>query len=105
MQQEADPTSFLRSFLDIGVQLTQELDIGHVLMTIVERSMELTGARYGAALTLTTEGDIEDFLYRGMTPEQVQALPHVPRGEGLLGLVLSERATLSVADISKHSAS
>ncbi|MFP5298925.1 MAG: hypothetical protein ACLGHL_08070, partial [Actinomycetota bacterium] len=80
-----------RSFLDIALQLNQDLDVDKVPVTIVERSMELTGARYGAALTLTDSLEIERFLHRGLTPQEVSVLPHLPEGKGLLGAVLKHR--------------
>lgn len=105
MHRSRDLQDVLRSFLDIGVQLTQNLDIDQVLLTIVQRSMELTGARYGAALTLDAAGRPDKFLHRGMTAEQVAKLPHPPRGEGLLGFILSERATVRCDSIGDHPAS
>lgn len=95
----------LTSVLDIGVQLTHNLDIDQVLLTIVQRSMELTGARYGAALTLDPTGAPDKFLHRGMTPEQVAGLPHPPRGEGLLGFIISEAETVRCDSIEGHPAS
>jgi signal transduction histidine kinase len=102
---EHDATHLLRSFVDIGVQLAQSFDIENVLVTIVERSMELTGARYGAALTLGANGRVDAFLHRGLTPAEVAVLPHLPRGEGLLGLVLSRREPIRIESISEHPAS
>ena len=100
-----DATRLLRSFLEVSVALTHNPDMDRVLVGIVERSIELTGARYGAAVTLSPEGGIENFLHRGLSPEQVAALPHLPRGKGLLGLVLEERTLVSTDDIGSHPAS
>jgi signal transduction histidine kinase len=72
-----------------------------VLSVIVERSMELTGARYGAAMTVGPEG-IQEFLHRGLTEEQVAELPHYPLGLGLLGAVIEERRTIRCPDLSAH---
>ena len=105
MQLERERDDILRSFLEIGVHLTQNLDIEQVLLTIVERSMELTGARYGAAVTLAPGGSIDKFLHRGLTPEEVAALPHLPRGKGLLGHVLDEASAIRVDSIGAHPAS
>lgn len=95
----------LKSFLEVGVQLTQTLDIERVLTSIVERSMQLTEARYGAAVTLAEDGEISRFLHRGLTEEEVARLPHYPEGKGLLGLVLTDRTNVRVDAISEHSAS
>lgn len=95
----------LKSFLEVGVQLTQSLEIERVLTSIVERSMQLTEARYGAAVTLSEGGEIDRFLHRGLTEEEVARLPHYPEGKGLLGLVLTDRANVRVDAISEHPAS
>lgn len=97
-----DDRMLLRSFQEVGVQLTRDLDIQQVLLRIVEHSMLLTGARYGAAVTLTPRGEVKDFLHRGLTPEEVAMLPHYPEGKGLLGLVLRDRACFRIEDIASH---
>jgi signal transduction histidine kinase len=92
----------LQSLLDIGVRLTRESGLGRVLPAIVEESMRLTGARYGAVATLAEDGRIEEFVHRGLAPEDVAALPHLPEGKGLLGLVLSDRRPVRVDRLSDH---
>jgi signal transduction histidine kinase len=105
LQAERDPQRQLGMLADISLELAQDLDIGRILVGIVERSMALSGARYGAAVTLTLDGHIEDFLHRGLSPEEVSLLPHLPEGKGLLGEVLHERAVVRVHDIADHPAS
>lgn len=105
MRIELDPRNLLSTFLDTTLQLTQDLDVEHVLLAIVERSMELTGAQYGAAVTLSAEGGIESFQYRGLTPDQVALLPHLPEGKGLLGLVIEDRQTVRLERLQAHPAS
>ena len=99
---EEDPSRLLATFLETTVQLTSDLDIAHVLDAIIERSMDLTGAPYGAAVTLTSEGEIETFQYRGLTEEEVAMLPHLPEGKGLLGLVISSREVVRLEDMQDH---
>ncbi len=48
---------------------------------------------------------MESFLHRGLTDEQVAALPHLPKGRGLLGLVLEERSVVRVDEIGAHPSS
>ena len=100
MQRQRD--GVVRTFLEIGVRLTKDLEIEPVLLEIVERSLELTQARYGAALTLDADGGIDSFLHRGLTEQEVALLPHLPRGRGLLGAVLGGRASIRVDRISDH---
>ncbi|HEV3473532.1 MAG TPA: GAF domain-containing protein [Actinomycetota bacterium] len=99
---EEDPSRLLATFLETTVELTHDLDIPHVLDAIIERSMDLTGAAYGAAVTLTPDGEIETFQYRGLTEEEVAMLPHLPEGKGLLGLVISSREVIRLEDMQSH---
>lgn len=105
MRIEQDPDRLLATFLDTTLELTRDLEVDHVLLAVVERSMELTGADYGAAVTIDGEGRIETFQYQGLTPEQVALLPHLPEGRGLLGLVLETRETVRLEKLDAHPAS
>lgn len=105
MRTGEDPSKLLATFLETTVELTKDLDIAHVLDAIIERSMDLTGAAYGAAVTLTPEAEIETFQYRGLTEEEVAMLPHLPEGKGLLGLVIESREVLRLEDMQDHPAS
>ncbi len=94
-----------RSFLEIAIQLTQDLDVDAVLEAIVGRAMELTGADYGAAVTLDADDAIERFLQKGLTPVEAAALPHPPEGRGLLGEVLGNKRSIMVRRVDEHPAS
>lgn len=100
-QRERDRDELLRSFLEVGADVTADLEIEQVLLRIVERSMELTGAPYGAAVTIV-DGAIDEFLHRGLSDEEVALLPHLPEGQGLLGLVLEARAPIRTDRIGDH---
>ena len=91
----------LRSFLDVALHLTQNLDIRRVLNVVVERAMALTGAPYGAAATVS-KGTIDDFVHRGLTAEEVAVLPHLPRGHGLLGAVIHGKQVIRSERLSDH---
>lgn len=105
MQAEQDAARVLRSGLELSLELAHDLDAGRLLAGMVERSMELTGAAHGAALTLGPDGAVDDFVHRGLTPEQIAALPHRPRGRGLLGLVLEAGDPVRTPHIAHHPAS
>ena len=94
----------LRSFLDVSLHLTQNLDIRRVLDVIVDRAMTLTGAPYGAVATLSN-GKIDNFVHRGLTAHDVDVLPHPPRGRGLLGAVITGREVIRTERLSEHPAS
>ncbi|MGH2788101.1 MAG: GAF domain-containing protein [Actinomycetota bacterium] len=100
MQTNDDPGRLLDALSAIGLHLSKDLDILEVLTAIVERTMELTGADFGAAATVGASG-ITRFVHRGLTDEEVAGLPHLPEGRGLLGAVLEGRAPIRLEVLSE----
>lgn len=62
----------LASFLDVGVELTQELDASSIVSIILSRSMELARADFGALVTFDPSGAIDQFESRGMGDQEVE---------------------------------
>jgi signal transduction histidine kinase len=81
-----------------------ELDIDRVLGVIVDRVRELVGARYAALGIADARGRIERFIASGISPEDRAAIGGVPRGHGLLGLIISGGRTVRSKDIAEHPA-
>ncbi|MHB8891836.1 MAG: GAF domain-containing sensor histidine kinase [Candidatus Limnocylindrales bacterium] len=81
-----------------------ELDIDRVLGLIVDRVRELVGARFAALGIADGRGRIERFITSGITPEHRAAIGGVPRGHGLLGLIIREGHTVRASDIAAHPA-
>lgn len=100
-----DRDRLLATLLETTLDVTRALDLDSVVYAIIDRSMEITGAPYGAAVTLTPEGEIATFHYRGLTEEQVAMLPHIPEGKGLLGLVIESRETHRLDRMQDHPSS
>lgn len=94
----------LRRLLDAGLLLHQDLSLDTVLARFVELAAQTLEAKYSALASLDAHGGIKQFLYHGMTAEQVAAMPHLPEGKGLLGALLREGRPLRVADIPQHPA-
>ena len=105
MRLNEDLSRLLETFLDTTLELTGEMAVEHVLLAVIDRSIELTEADYGAAVTVDDEGNIESFEYRGLTDAEVALLPHLPEGLGLLGEVLTTGETIRVEDLAGHPAS
>jgi len=81
-----------------------ELDIDRVLGVIVDRVRELVGARFAALGIADNRGRIERFITSGISPEGRAAIGAVPRGHGLLGLIISAGKTVRAEDIAQHPA-
>lgn len=92
----------LRSLLDAVVGIGTDLDLRSTLERIVVAACELVGARYGALGVLGGDGWLAEFITHGMSDEQRAAIGPLPRGRGVLGLLIEDPRPLRLADITKH---
>jgi signal transduction histidine kinase len=72
-----------------------------ILQRLVDLARELIGARYAALGILSPRGAIDDFYTAGISPEERARMGSLPQGHGLLGVTLSEGATLRLPDIAQ----
>ena len=96
-------TQRLRRLLDLGRTLVAELDIETLLTSILQSARELTGARY-AALGVLDEAktELERFETLGIDAETRQEIGDLPRGRGVLGMLITDPRPLRLADVSAH---
>lgn len=81
------------------------LDVEDVLQLIVDRVRPLVGARYAALGIVGRDGLIERFITSGISAEERRAIGPVPKGHGLLGLIIQAGHPIRVPDIAAHPAS
>jgi signal transduction histidine kinase len=90
----------LRVLLDAGVALTSELSLDSLLQKLVETAASLTGARYAALGVIDENGvGLERFLTTGVDAETHEAIGDLPRGRGILGVLIREARPLRLHDI------
>ncbi|GAA3549723.1 GAF domain-containing sensor histidine kinase [Microlunatus spumicola] len=77
-----------------------ELSLTTVLRQIVESARELVGARYAALGVLGPDGGLAEFVHVGMDEETVRRIGRLPRGLGLLGVLVDDPRPLRVDRIS-----
>src|SRR3954447_1805805 len=89
--------------IEVGRSLLSELDLDIVLDRVLETARDLTGARY-AALGILDERrrELAQFLTRGVDEETHRAIGDLPRGRGILGLLIEEPYPLRLADLGDH---
>ncbi len=92
----------LRRPLDVGRALVSELDTEAVLQRILDEAREITGARYVALGVLEQRGQRERFLTTGLGPELRRAIGTLPRGRGVLGVLIEDPRPLRLADVGSH---
>jgi signal transduction histidine kinase len=93
----------LRRLIEVGRELVSELDLEAVLHRVLEVGRELTGARYAALGILDAERrELERFLTLGIDEATRHEIGILPRGRGILGLLIEEPKPLRLKDIGEH---
>src|SRR5215212_8370915 len=80
----------LRRLLSANRSIVQELSLPAVLRRIVDTARDLSGARYAALGVIGNDGFLERFLHVGMEPETVGEHCELPKGHGLLGVLIKD---------------
>ena len=96
----------LRALVYVGIALAGELSLDGVLQRIVDAAAELTGAQYAALGVIDPRGKgLERFVVTGMDLETQTAIGDLPRGRGILGLLIQEARSLRLDDLGKDPSS
>jgi signal transduction histidine kinase len=89
--------------LEVGRSLVAELHLPNVLDRVLEVAREITGARYAALGILDEEKrELEQFLTVGIDDEQRSRIGSLPRGHGVLGLLIRDPRPLRLDDVGSH---
>ncbi|HEY6057761.1 MAG TPA: GAF domain-containing sensor histidine kinase [Candidatus Limnocylindrales bacterium] len=75
------------------------LSVDRVLQLIIDRVRDLVGARYAALGIVDQEGVIERFITSGISRIDRERIGAVPRGHGILGLIIRENRSIRIPDI------
>jgi signal transduction histidine kinase len=90
----------LRILVDAGIALSSELSLDALLQQLVETAAQLTGARYAALGVIDRTGHgLERFLTTGIDAETYAAIGDLPRGRGILGVLIREAEPLRLHDL------
>jgi signal transduction histidine kinase len=90
----------LDALREASIALTTELDLGLVLQRVVDVSRSLVHTRYAALGVLDEEGQyIEQFITSGLDPLVRAQIGELPRGHGLLGVLITEGKPIVIPEI------
>jgi signal transduction histidine kinase len=93
----------LRRLLAVGTALVSELDTETVLQRILGEARAITGARYAALGVLDDERiSLERFLTSGIDPASRLMIGDLPRGRGVLGVLIEDPRPVRLADVGGH---
>ena len=93
----------LRRLIDVGRSLLSQLDPEAVLDQVLETGREITGARYAALGILDRDRrELERFITRGIDSEAHRSIGDLPRGRGILGVLIETPQPLRIPAVGNH---
>ncbi len=89
-----------RALIEAGIALSSERSLDALLQRLVETAAALTGARYAALGVLDPSGaTLERFMTHGIGEETHEQIGMLPRGRGILGVLIREAKPLRIGDL------
>jgi len=102
MTEYAGPRA-LRKLVDAVLSISADLDLATVLQRIIEAAMDLVDARYGAIGVLDeSKTGLSEFVTSGIDPEVHKAIGDLPKGHGILGLLILDPKPIRLPDLHEH---
>src|ERR687885_2634418 len=96
----------LRRLMEVAPALVSELDLEAVLQRVLALACELTDARYAALGVLNEERtELERFLTVGIDDHGRELIGDLPRGRGVLGVLIDHPQPLRLPDVGAHPSS
>jgi signal transduction histidine kinase len=100
---EAGRQARLHALVEAGIALSSELSLDALLQKLVETAASLTDARYAALGVIDAGGQqLERFLTTGIDAEIHAQIGDLPRGRGILGVLIRDARPLRLPDLSAH---
>lgn len=88
--------------LEAGLTLASELSLPMVLQRIVDLAAQVADARYGALGVIGERGEVVEFITTGLSAKQRRAIGPLPRGRGILGLLIRDPRSIRIANLGDH---
>jgi len=99
-------TDRLRALIETGIAINAELSLDAVLERIAEAAARVTGARYAALGVIDRAGTaLERFITHGIDAATHAAIGDLPRGRGILGVLIRDARPLRLHDLGEDSRS
>ncbi|HZB50276.1 MAG TPA: GAF domain-containing protein [Mycobacteriales bacterium] len=95
----------LHGLLDAVVGVASGLELPATLRRIVEAAVTLVDAEYGALGVIGADRSLDQFVYTGIDEETRHRIGDLPRGHGILGLLIDDPRPVRLHRIADHAAS
>ena len=101
---QPDTENRLRGLLDAVIAIASDLDVDSVLQRIVRAACQLADAQYGAIGVLGAGPDrrLRAFVTHGLTDDQRRQIGDLPRGHGILGVIIDSPEPLRLTTLGDH---
>jgi signal transduction histidine kinase len=91
----------LRALIEASRAIGSELSLESLLQRLVTTAADLTSAQYAALGVIDPSGlQLESFVTTGIDDETHRAIGDLPRGRGILGVLIDEATSLRLHDLS-----
>ena len=102
LNDRVDAKARRRALVEAGIAITSELSLDAVLQTLIRIAAELTDARYSALGVIDRSGrELERFVTFGIDDEARTAIGKLPRGRGILGVLIDDARPLRLDDLTR----
>ena len=95
----------LQRLLDANRTIVRQLSLPAILRQIVQSAGETAGAQYAALGVIGSDGLLEEFIHVGMDDTTVAAIGDLPKGRGLLGVLIEHPEPIRLPHITDDSRS
>ncbi len=99
----ADPHE--RGLFSAVVAVAAGLELGATLRRIVQAAVDLVDASYGALGVLGPDGALTEFVHVGVDHATQNSIGELPRGRGILGLLVHHPVPIRLDDLTTHPSS
>jgi signal transduction histidine kinase len=92
-----------QGLLDVARGVLAELDLDVVLERVLTSAQELTDARYAAVGVLSdSRTELSRFLTKGIDEQTRAGIGSLPKGRGVLGVLIEDPVPLRLANVGEH---
>lgn len=98
-------TAETNALLDAVIDVASGMSLKSTLQRIANNAATLTDAHYAAIGVRGPEGELEEFVWAGLTDEEADEIERFPEGRGLLGHLLEHPRVMRLDDITGHPSS
>jgi two-component system, NarL family, sensor histidine kinase DevS len=93
----------LRKLVEAVLSISADLDLAAVLQRIIDAAADLVDARYGALGVLDETGtSLAQFVTTGLDDATHRAIGELPKGHGILGLLIVDPKPIRLPDLREH---